>query len=442
MWRFAGRFTPCARLRHRRSLSQTRLRKLDESSSNPGARSPATTLNFLEGLGGNRLVWALSLARMGDAVGNSVLFVVLPLYVTAVPHPLVSAHEPLLVAVLIAVFGFLSAIMQPVTGALSDWTRRPKLLIQIGLGIMISATVGFIWAGQYVDLLWLRVVQGIGLAFTVPASLALMAIGTRHGTRGGSMGIFTTMRIIGFSMGPLLGGFLLVHAGFSATFGAAAGLVALGVAAVGIWVPEQAPSRERRKFRLVEPGLFTPGILAIATATLVMAASFSEIVPLEKQINAHTGETAVGFGLSFTALMVSRLVLQFPLGRLSDHVGRKPLVIGGLLILAPATALLGTSHSTWALAGWRVMQGVAAAAIAAPAFAIAGDLAKGGGEGRQMSAATMGFTMGIAVGPLLAGWLVSYSFELPFVVTAVLCITSAAVILRFVPETVQRPSRR
>ncbi len=424
------------------TLTLTRLRKLDESSSNPGARSPAIALNFLKDIGGNRLVWSLSMARMGDAVGNSVLFVVLPLYVSALPHPLVSAREPLLVAVLIAVFGFISAIMQPVTGALSDWTRRPKLLIQIGLGVMIAATIGFIWAGQYVDLLWLRVVQGIGLALTVPASLALMAIGTQHGTRGGSMGIFTTMRIVGFSMGPLLGGLLLVHFGFSATFGAAAGLVALGIAAVGIWVPEQTPSRERRKFRLVEPGLFTPGILAIATGTLVMAAAFSEIVPLEKQINAHTSESAIGFGLSFTALMVSRLILQFPLGRLSDYIGRKPLVIGGLLILAPATALLGTSHSTWALAGWRVMQGVAAAAIAAPAFAIAGDLTKGGGEGRQMSAATMGFTMGLALGPLLAGWLVSFSFELPFIVTAVLCIASAVIIFRFVPETVRRTSRR
>lgn len=398
-------------------------------------------MSFLQNIGGNRLVWALSLARMGDAIGNSVLFVVLPLYVSALPHPLVSLHEPLLVAVLIAVFGFCSAIAQPIAGTLSDWTRRPKLLIQIGLGIMIAATLGFIWAGRYADLLWLRVAQGVGLAFTIPASLALMTIGTRHRSRGGSMGIFTTLRIVGFSMGPLLGGFLLVHFGFTAAFAAAAGLVGVGLLAVRIWVREQPPAKERRAFRILEPGLFTPGILAIATATLVMAAAFSEIVPLEKQINARTGETAVGFGLSFTALMVSRLVLQIPLGRLSDRIGRKPLVIGGLLVLAPATALLATSHSTWALAGWRVMQGVAAAAIAAPAFAVAGDLARGGGEGRQMSAATMGFTLGLATGPLLAGWLVRYSFELPFVVTAVLCIASAATIYRFVPETVRRRNR-
>lgn len=386
-------------------------------------------------------MWALSLARMGDAIGNSVLFVVLPLYVTVLPHPLVSVHEPLLVALLIAVFGLFAAVTQPFTGTLSDWTRRPKLLIQVGLGIMIAATLGFIWADQYLDLLWLRIAQAVGVAFTIPASLALMTMGTKHESRGGSMGIFTTLRIVGFSMGPLLGGFLLVRFGFTVTFAVAAGLVGVGLVAVRIWVQEQPPVRERRRFRIIEPGLFSPGILAIATATLVMAASFSEIVPLEKQINSRTGETAVGFGLSFTALMVSRLILQLPLGRLSDFIGRKPLVIIGLLVLAPATALLATSHSTGALVGWRVMQGFAAAAIAAPAFAIAGDLARRGGEGRQMSAATMGFTLGLALGPMLAGWLVRYSFELPFVVIAVLCVVSAATIYWLVPETVRRRRR-
>jgi MFS family permease len=399
-------------------------------------------LSFLQRIGGNRLVWALSLARMGDAIGNSVLFVVVPLYVSALPHPLVSLSEPLLVAVLIAVYGFLSSVFQPITGALSDWSRRPKLLIQLGLGISIAATIGFIWAGEYRDLLWLRIGQGVGFAFTVPASLALMTIVTRHETRGGSMGIFTTMRMVGFSIGPLLGGFLQVHFGFTAAFAAAAGFVAIGLLAVGIWVREQHSEGERRKFRIVEPGLFTQGILAVSTATFVMAAAFSEIVPLEKQINARTGETAVGFGLSFTALMISRLLLQIPLGHLSDRIGRKPLIIGGLLVLAPATALLATSHSVWALAGWRVMQGVAAAAIAAPAFAVTGDLARGGGEGRQMSAATIGFTLGLAVGPLLAGWLVRYFFELPFIVSAAMCIASAAIIYRFVPETVRRAYRR
>ncbi len=397
--------------------------------------------SFFERLGANRMVWALSLARLGDSLGNSLLFVVIPLYVSSLPHPLLSLHEPLLVGLLIAVYGFLTSLLQPFGGALGDWLQRRKLLILIGLGIDGAATIGFVWASRYLDLLWLRVGQGLGVGLTVPASMALMTLGTRRETRGGSMGIFTTLRMVGFSVGPLLGGFLVDHYGFTVTFSTGAGCVILGLVAVALWVHEPPRRRTEGRFQLFERGMFQPGILALASATMAMAIAFSELVPLEKQINARTHETAVGFGLSFTALMISRLLLQIPLGRLSDRVGRKPLVITGLVVLAPATALLATAGSLYALIGWRVAQGIAAAALAAPTFALAADLAHRGREGRQTSIATMGFTMGIAVGPMLAGWLVRYYFELPFIVSACLCIGSAVLIGFFVPETARRTKR-
>ena len=38
-------------------------------------------------LGVNRIVLALSVARLADAVGNSILFIIIPLYVTQLPAP-------------------------------------------------------------------------------------------------------------------------------------------------------------------------------------------------------------------------------------------------------------------------------------------------------------------------------------------------------------------
>ena len=96
--------------------------------------------------------------------------------------------------------------------------------------------------------------------------------------------------------------------------------------------------------------------------------------------------------------MIGRLILQIPLGRLSDYIGRKPLILGGLVLMVPATALLGEVTSMLQLVLLRVLQGIAAAGISAPAFAVAADLSKSGGEGRQMSMITMGFGLGMAVG--------------------------------------------
>ena len=86
----------------------------------------------------------------------------------------------------------------------------------------------------------------------------------------------------------------------------------------------------------------------------------------------------------------------------------------------------------------RLGQGLATAAIAAPAFALAGDLSRKGGEGRQMSVLTLGFALGIAVGPLLGGLLGVLGLAIPFVVGGVLALVAAGVVVKWVPETVQR----
>ncbi len=55
-----------------------------------------------------------------------------------------------------------------------------------------------------------------------------------------------------------------------------------------------------------------------------------------------------------------------------------------------------------------------------------------------MSIITMGFGLGIALGPLIAGVLAVYFFELPFLVGGVLSLVGAWIVHHYVPETVHR----
>jgi MFS family permease len=249
------------------------------------------------------------------------------------------------------------------------------------------------------------------------------------------------MRMAGFALGPLIGGFLHDSFGFNATFVAGAAAIFIGLAMVQVWVHEKpfdASSASDRPFRIIDRELLTVGILGLGFASFVMAAAFSMMTTLESQFNARLNQTALAFGVAFSALMVSRLIFQIPLGRLSDRVGRKPLIIVGLLLMAPATALLGVVATTLQLTGMRLVQGLASAAIAAPTFALAADLSNTGGEGRQMSIVTLGFGLGIALGPLVAGVLAVRSFELPFLIGGAMSLVGAWVVFHYVPETVHR----
>ena len=388
----------------------------------------------------NRVVLALSVARMADALGNSLLFIVLPLDVARLAAPDFPFPESVRVGILISAYGLVSALCQPFLGALSDRLGKRKLLIQVGLVIMGTSTLAFIAAGRFLDLLLLRSLQGLGVALSIPASMAIMAAATVRETRGGSMGIYTTMRMAGFAIGPLVGGFLQSRYGFTAAYLAGAAFVALGFGLVQAWVRE-IPGRPGQPFRPFDRRILEPGILGVGVATFVMASAFTMMTTLEEQFNDRLHETALGFSIAFSALMVSRLLFQIPLGRLSDRIGRRPPILAGLLVMAPTTALLGLATTTLNLTLLRLVQGVAAAGIAAPAFAVAGDLSRAGGEGRQMSIVTMSFGLGIALGPLIAGLLAVYSFELPFVIGGLLCVGGAAIVWRYVPETVRRAGR-
>mgnify|MGYP006277472699 CR=1 FL=1 len=396
---------------------------------------------WLAKLGGNRAVLALSLARMADALGNSMIIIVIPLYVAEVANPLFGLPTPVLVGLLISSFGIVTSLAQPVAGAVSDWVGRRKPFIQIGLVLMTLGSLAFILAGQYIDVLAIRAVQGIGVALTVSASVSLMALITEKATRGGAMGIFTTLRMVGFALGPLVGGLLHVQMGFNAVFVVGAALIGLSTLVVQIWVHDvrvEENEADRGAFRLVDRELWTPAFMALGFATFLMAASFSMMTTLENEFNARLNQTTVGFSIAFSALVISRLLLQVPFGRLSDRIGRKPLILAGLALMAPATALLGAVVSTFQLTGLRLLQGVAAAAIAAPAFAVAADMSSAGGEGRQMTIITMGFTAGLALGPLSAGVLAVVFFQLPFFVAGALTLVGIGIVHRFVPETVQR----
>jgi len=396
-------------------------------------------------LGIDRRVLALAVARMADAMGNSFLIIVLPLYVASetVTGRVFGLPTSLVAGVVLALFGIASSIAQPLAGRLSDRVGRRKVFVLGGLLVFSVANLTFVWATQYWELFVLRIVQGSAAAFTITASIALVNEGTQAATRGRHMGIYNSFRLVGFGAGPLLASTLLemgpfalpgdvLLSGYEVTFGVAAGaaLVSAGLVAVLVEDPvETAPTPRRLALRIWDQtGRGLDPIFALGLATLVMAACVALLSAIEPEVNARLGQGPFLFSVEFVALIVSLAILQPVVGRASDEWGRRPFIVIGLVGLVPTTFGQGLVGAPWEMIVMRVLQGVAGAMVFAPALALAGDYTEKGQSGAQLSVLTVSFGLGIAVGQLTAGFFVQYGFVIPFGVGAGLAVGAAVLV--------------
>ncbi|QTR49545.1 MFS transporter [Candidatus Thiothrix anitrata] len=108
-------------------------------------------------------------------------------------------------------------------------------------------------------------------------------------------------------------------------------------------------------------------------------------------------------GLAIGIYGLTQAIFQIPLGILSDKIGRKPVIVGGLLVFALGSVVAALAHSMWVIVLGRAIQGMGA--VAAPTMALAADLIREEHRVRTMGiiGLTIGvsFMLGMIIGPLV-----------------------------------------
>lgn len=118
------------------------------------------------------------------------------------------------------------------------------------------------------------------------------------------------------------------------------------------------------------------------------------------------GFSPLWIGLAIGAYGLTQAILQIPLGWLSDRIGRKPVMLGGLALFALGSVVAALADSVYLVTLGRVLQG--AGAIAGAILAFAADVTRE--EQRPKVMAIIGASIGLSfaaamiLGPLLAKW--------------------------------------
>lgn len=411
----------------------------------------------------NRIL-ALGFARMVDSVGNSFLIIVLPLFLTSgrVTGGLLGLSPVVITGLVLSSFGFFNSGLQPFVGTYSDRIGKRRIFVIVGLLVLTLSNFVYSLANSYAAILLVRIVQGVGVALTIPTTVALVNDLASKAARGEAMGIFNTFRMVGFGIGPVIAGGVVAAgpysllsftiSGFNAAFYVAAAGALVGAFLVWVLVsdPEPAdldeePGEDDRGIAILDhhgDKILDP-VFTLGVASVFMAIGISLLEPLEHQINMALGQNAQLFGIEFSAFTLAQIIFQTPVGRWSDLYGRKPLILGGLVILAPATFVQGFVITPVGMVIARFFQGIAGSAVLAPSMALAGDLAGAGRSGTTLSVLTMSFGLGIAFGPLFGGALTGivfpwgHEYAIPFIFGGLLAILGFVMVYTQVEETVE-----
>jgi MFS family permease len=120
-------------------------------------------------------------------------------------------------------------------------------------------------------------------------------------------------------------------------------------------------------------------------------------------------------GLVITIHGVARLMTDIPVGRLSEKLGRRPILVAGPIVVAIGSLGCGLASEYWELLVFRFIQGVGSAMFITAAMIMLADISTPANRGQVMSLNQGSHFIGIGLGPMMGGFIAQYfGLQAPF----------------------------
>ena len=336
------------------------------------------------------------------AIGYGIVAPVLPQFASSFGVGVAAASA------VVSAFALCRLLFAPASGAVvNKLGERPTYLIGLLVVAVSSAATAF--AETYWQLLLFRGLGGVGSTMFTVSAMGLIVRLAPPRMRGRISGFYATAFLLGGILGPVVGG-LLAGFGMQAPFIIYA--VALLIASAVVYLRLKDETLAARKAKNPQPPMTFREAFQVGAYRSALVSSFATgwtaygvrvaLIPLLAVQLVGEGPRVAGLALAVFAAG-NALALTFT-GRLTDKLGRKPLILTGLSVCALATIGVGLVSSVPMFVILSLISGMGSGTLnPGQQAAVADVIGPERAGGRVLSRYQMSADAGQILGPILAG---------------------------------------
>ncbi|MEX1020166.1 MAG: MFS transporter [Litorilinea sp.] len=168
---------------------------------------------------------------------------------------------------------------------------------------------------------------------------------------------------------------------------------------------------------------------------------FGVIMPILPFYAETMGANATHLGMLFAVYSVMQFIFAPMWGRLSDRIGRRPVIIIGIGGFSVSFLLFGFSTQLWMLYAARILGGALSSAALPTVMAYVADISTDDERGGAMGRISAAMGLGISFGPVVGGFLGEMGPAVPFFVAAGVGLVVTLFAMGFLPESLSLESR-
>lgn len=335
-------------------------------------------------------------------IGSEMIVPVLPLFLVGSLHA-----STALVGLIEGIAETTASLLKVFSGWLSDKAGRRKPLMLSGYALSNLARPLFGLATGWGQVLAIKFTDKVGKGLRTAPRDALLADSARDGQTGKAFGLHRAMDTLGGALGPLLAFVLLGYFGsdYQQVFfwTLVPGTIAILLIIFGVKDVRPAVKMDSRAPELGFAGLGKDFLIFSLISTLFALGNSSDAFLILRARDLGLAIALVP--LAYFTFNLTYSILSYPLGALSDRVGKKPLLVLGFVIFGLVYLGFGLARSSWQVWALFIIYGLYCALTEGIQRAFVADLVPEGKRGMAMG--TFNALIGLAALPasVIAGYL-------------------------------------